>query len=299
MRVGELARRTGTTVRALRYYESAGLVVPRRLSNGYREYDPISVRLVAQIRELMALGLSVEETRPFVESIADGSDDAGVCAAALATYRSTIIGLQERIAKLTAQRDALNARLDAAAEQIVSGRPAAAVADLADLAGGAMPPLAFYATDGRPINLSALGAGRTVIFVYPLSGRPGVDLPHSLLEVHGARAGTEQATWLRDHHAELLNAGAARVYGLSAQSTGYQRELVHRLRLPYPLIPDPRLTLAAALGLPTFTAADMTLYERLTLIVSDGHIEHVFHPIPQPAPHALHVMQWLTKRRQS
>ncbi|MEK8106010.1 MerR family transcriptional regulator [Micromonospora sp. M12] len=121
MRVGELARRTGTTVRALRYYESAGLVVPRRLGNGYREYDAIAVRLVAQIRELMALGLTVEETRPFVESIAGGFDDTDVCAAAVATYRSTITNLQERIGRLTAQRDALDARLDAAAAQVVPG----------------------------------------------------------------------------------------------------------------------------------------------------------------------------------
>src|SRR6185436_11498148 len=107
MRVGELARRSGDTIRALRYYETAGLVVPRRLGNGYREYDPIAVRLVEQIRELIALGLSVEETRPFVESIASGSDEADVCAAALATYRSTITNLQHRIGKLTTQRDAL------------------------------------------------------------------------------------------------------------------------------------------------------------------------------------------------
>lgn len=296
MRVGELARRTGTTVRALRYYESAGLVVPRRLSNGYREYDPIAVRLVAQIRELMVLGLSVEETRPFVESIAGGADSADVCAAALATYRSTVAGLQERIGRLTAQRDALDARLDAAAGQIVTGSPAPG-ADPGDLVGGALPSLGFYATDGRPVDLGALGPGLSVIFVYPLTGRPGVDLPNGLLEIHGARSGTEQATWLRDHHAEIRTAGAARVYGLSAQSTGYQRELVHRLRLPYPLIPDPRLTLAAELRLPTFTAGDLTLYERLTLVVADDVVEHVFHPIPEPASHALEVMRWLTKRR--
>ncbi|MET8151348.1 MerR family transcriptional regulator [Actinoplanes sp. NPDC049668] len=298
MRVGELARRTGTTVRALRYYEAAGLVVPRRLGNGYREYDPIAVRLVDQIRELMALGLSVEETRPFVESIADGADDAHVCAAALATYRSTITGLQERIGQLTAQRDALDARLDAAASRVITAGPAAG-ADPGSLIGRAMPSLDFYATDGRPVDLAALGPGRSVIFVYPLTGRPGVDLPNGLLEIHGARASTEQAAWFRDHHTEILTAGAARVYGLSAQSTGYQRELVHRLRLPYPLIPDPKLTLAAKLGLPTSTAADMTLYDRLTLVVSDNTIEHVFHPIPAPAPHPLDVMRWLTKRRQA
>ncbi|MEU5964756.1 MerR family transcriptional regulator [Micromonospora parva] len=298
MRVGELARRTGTTVRALRYYESAGLVVPRRLSNGYREYDPIAVRLVAQIRELMALGLTVEETRPFVESIAGGADDTDVCAAAVATYRSTITNLQERIGRLTAQRDALDARLDAAATQVVPGDGTVG-GDPAALVGTSLPPLSFYGTDGRPVDLGALGAGRTVIFVYPLTGRPGVDLPNGLLEIHGARGSTEQAAWFRDHHAELRAAGAARVYGLSAQSTGYQRELAHRLRLPYPLIPDPRLTLAAALRLPTRTAGDMTLYERLTLIIADGVVEHVFHPIQDPASHPLHVMRWLTKRRQA
>ncbi|MEV4349203.1 MerR family transcriptional regulator [Actinoplanes sp. NPDC049596] len=290
MRVGELARRTGTTVRALRYYEAAGLVVPRRLSNGYREYEPIAVRQVTQIRELMALGLSVEETRPFVESIANGDD---VCAAAVATFRSTVTGLQKRIGELTAQREALDARIDEAARSVVTGAPTGSAA--ADLAGKPLPALTFYATDGRPVDLSALGPGRSVIFVYPLTGRPGVDLPRGLLEIHGARGSTDQAIWLRDHHAEILAAGAARVYGLSAQSTGYQRELVHRLGLPYPLIPDPRLGLAAALGLPTLAAGDLTLYERLTLVVTDGHVEHVFHPIPDPASHALDVMRWLVR----
>src|SRR3954452_2077665 len=296
MRVGELARRTGTTVRALRYYEAAGLVVPRRLGNGYREYPPIAVRLVQQIRELTALGLSVEETRPFVESLADGRE-ADVCAAAVATYRSAIDGLQERIGKLTAQRDGLHERLNAAAGRMPPPSPARGSADPAGLVGVPAPTLSFYATDGRPIDLAALGPGRSVVFVYPLTGRPGVDLPDSLLEIPGARGSTEQASWFRDHHAELLAAGAARMFGLSAQSIGYQRELVHRLRLPYPLLPDPRMTLATALGLPTFGAGDMVLYRRLTLVINDDVIEHVFHPVAVPAMHALEVLQWLSKHR--
>jgi DNA-binding transcriptional MerR regulator/peroxiredoxin len=296
MRVGELARRTGTTVRALRYYEAAGLVVPRRLGNGYREYEPIAVRLVQQIRELTALGLSVEETRPFVESLAEGRD-ADVCAAAVATYRSAIGGLQERIGRLTAQRDGLHDRLDVAAGRVRPPPAVRAGADPGELVGVRMPALGFYATDGRPVDLGALGPGRSIVFVYPLTGRPGVDLPASLLEIPGARGSTEQASWFRDHHAELRAAGAERVYGLSAQSTGYQRELVHRLQLPYPLLPDPRMTLAATLGLPTFRAADMVLYRRLTLIVRDDVVEHVFHPIAAPAMHALEVMRWLSQNR--
>jgi DNA-binding transcriptional MerR regulator len=295
MRVGELARQTGTTVRALRYYEAVGLVVPRRLSNGYREYDPLAVRQVAQIRELMALGLAVEETRPFVESIADGSD-GDLCAVSLATFRGTVTDMQKRIDELTAQRDALDARIDAAAREVVTEAPAVGAAP-ATLVGRRLPGRTIYASDGRPVDLGAPGPGRTVVFVYPLTGRPGVDLPRGLLEIHGARASSDQATWLRDHHAELLAAGAARVYGLSAQSTGYQRELAHRLRLPYPLIPDPKLALAAEAGLPTRSSGGLALYERLTLVVTDDVVEHVFHPIPDPASHALDVMRWLTQRR--
>ncbi|WP_433060866.1 MerR family transcriptional regulator [Dactylosporangium sp. CS-033363] len=294
MRVGELARRSGSTIRALRYYESLGLVVPRRMANGYREYDPIAERLVVQIRELTALGLTVEETRPFVESLAAGADESDVCAAALVTYRSAIVGLQSRIGQLTAQRDALEARL---ALVNVTGNPdiSGHAVQPASLVGRALPDEEIFATNGEVVNLGRLGPGRTILFVYPLTGRPGVDLPDGLLEIPGARGGTEQALWFRDHHGELLGAGAARVFGLSAQSAGYQRELAHRLRLPYPLIPDPRLTLAAAPGLPTFTAGEMTLYRRLTLVVCDDVIEHVFHPIPAPSTHANEVLRWLNR----
>ena len=293
MRVGELARRSGTTIRALRYYESLGLVVPRRTANGYREYDPAAERLVVQIRELTALGLSVEETRPFVESLAAGADESDVCAAALATYHSAICGLQSRIGQLTAQRDALEERL----ALVKVAEPAPSPAGPAGLVGRELPPVEIFATTGEPVHFGRLGPGRTILFVYPLTGRPGVDLPDGLLEIPGARGGTEQARWFRDHHGELLAAGAARVYGLSAQSLGYQQELAHRLRLPYPLIPDPRLALAAELGLPTFTQGGMTLYRRVTLVVADGRVEHVFDPIPAPSTHANEVLLWLSRAR--
>jgi peroxiredoxin len=218
----------------------------------------------------------------------------------VATFRSAISGLQERIGRLTAQRDGLHERLAAAAGRVTPPSPpspARGSTDPQTLVGAPAPHLDFYATDGRPVDLGALGPGRSVVFVYPFTGRPGVDLPSSLLDIVGARGSTEQASWFRDHHAELRAAGAARVFGLSAQSTGYQRELVHRLRLPYPLLPDPQMTLAAALGLPTFGAGEMVLYRRLTLILRDNVIEHVFHPIAAPSMHALEVMAWLTRNR--
>lgn len=57
MRIGELSQRTGVSVRALRYYEDQGLLVPERRPNGYRDYSEAAVERVAQITTLFAAGL--------------------------------------------------------------------------------------------------------------------------------------------------------------------------------------------------------------------------------------------------
>jgi peroxiredoxin len=92
----------------------------------------------------------------------------------------------------------------------------------------------------------------------------------------------------------VLEAGAD-VYGLSSQSTDYQHEAVARLHLPFPLLSDERLALAEALALPTFTVSGMRLFERLTMIVAGGVVEHVFHPVPAPDRHGEEVLTWLRR----
>lgn len=57
MRIGELARRTDTSRRLLRYYEEQGLIVSSRQPNGYRDYDEASVDRVLQVRGLLDAGL--------------------------------------------------------------------------------------------------------------------------------------------------------------------------------------------------------------------------------------------------
>ena len=91
----------------------------------------------------------------------------------------------------------------------------------------------------------------------------------------------------------LLAAGAVQVFGLSSQSSEYQREAVDRLHLPFAMLSDERLALVGALGLPTFTAGGMTLYRRLTMIVTGGAVEHVFYPVFPPDQHAQQVLDWL------
>ena len=126
-----------------------------------------------------------------------------------------------------------------------------------------------------------------------MTGRPGVDLPEGWDDIPGARGCTPESCGFRDLMADLADAGAGRVFGLSSQSSDYQREAVSRLHLPFSMLSDEGLALAAALGLPTFEAGGMTLYRRLTMIITDGVIEHVFYPIFPPDQHAQEVLGWL------
>jgi len=161
------------------------------------------------------------------------------------------------------------------------------------LPGASMPRLVLRDTGGNEVALDRLGPGRTVIYLYPLSGRPGVDLPDGWDAIPGARGCTPEACGFRDHHADLQAAGADAVYGLSSQSTDYQAELADRLGLPFPMLSDPELALAEALDLPTFEASGEQLFSRLTVVVADGRIEHAFYPIFPPDQHAAEVLEWL------
>ncbi len=165
------------------------------------------------------------------------------------------------------------------------------------LPGMRMPSVSLMSTSGDHVDLSAL-TGTTVVYCYPLTGRPDKDLPQAWDDIPGARGCTPQSCAFRDHHAELGEHGA-RVFGLSTQNTAYQREAAKRLHLPFRLLSDEKQELARALGLPTFEAEGMTLIKRLTLIVEDGKIRHVFYPVFPPDRNAEDVLGWLAEHTTS
>lgn len=117
MRIQELAALTGTTTRALRYYEAQGLLPAARSANGYRAYDEHHVRLVREIRSLQSIGFSLEDARPFVECLLEGHEAGDACPASVDVYRRKLADLDRHIGELTAIRGRLAARLDEIAPQ--------------------------------------------------------------------------------------------------------------------------------------------------------------------------------------
>lgn len=111
MRIGELARVTGASPRALRHYEEAGLIDARRAANGYRLYDEGTVTRVRNIRHLLVGGLTVDDVRAFLPCL-DGDITAGtVSAKALQVALKRLAVIDERIAAQMAVRERLAAAL--------------------------------------------------------------------------------------------------------------------------------------------------------------------------------------------
>jgi len=160
------------------------------------------------------------------------------------------------------------------------------------LPGMRVPSVVLPSTAGRMVDMGSLGVARTVIYCYPRTGVPGQALPQGWDAIPGARGCTPQTCSFRDHYAELAALGAE-VFGLSTQTTDYQREMVQRLHVPYEVLSDANFRFCEALRLPTFEVEGMRLVKRLTLVIRNGIIETVFYPVFPPDESAEQVVRWL------
>ncbi|HLY95372.1 MAG TPA: peroxiredoxin [Gaiellaceae bacterium] len=155
------------------------------------------------------------------------------------------------------------------------------------LVGLELPDLALASSVGA-VNVRDFD----VVYIYPRSGRPDRPLLPGWDETPGARGCTPQSCAFRDLYGEL----GVRVAGLSAQPLDDQLEFAERNRMPFPVIADPERKLGAALGLPTFEIAGLTLYKRITLVAEAGRIVKVFYPVFPPDANAGDVLAWLRAR---
>ena len=162
----------------------------------------------------------------------------------------------------------------------------------AHLPGAAMPSITLPATSGGAVDLARIGRPRAIVYVYPMTGTPGVPLVEGWDQIPGARGCTPETIGFRDHYQELTELGAV-VFGLSSQDPAEQAEAAARLALPFPLLSDSGLALAGQLRLPTFMAGGVVRYKRLTLVLNLGRISRVFYPVFPPDRHAAEVLAWL------
>lgn len=115
MRIGELAERTGTSRRLLRYYEEQRLITPSRALNGYREYRESHVDIVLQIKGLLDAGLPTRIIQQLLPCLDQQQTiyATDVTPEMIATLRREHIRLSERIECLTRNRKAMADYLDA------------------------------------------------------------------------------------------------------------------------------------------------------------------------------------------
>ena len=163
------------------------------------------------------------------------------------------------------------------------------------LTGLPVPAVTLESSAGQ-ISLRELAVDLAVLYVYPRTGRPDRPVPAGWDAIPGARGCTPQSCAYRDHADELAALGA-RVAGLSAQTLDDQLEFAERNRMPFPVIADPERRLGAALRLPTFEIAGLTLYKRITLVARDATIVKVFYPVFPPDANAGDVLAWLRDAR--
>lgn len=155
-----------------------------------------------------------------------------------------------------------------------------------------MPDVRLVSPNGGRASLVDLARERLVAYVYPRTGVPGQPLPTGWDDIPGARGCTPQSCAYRDALAEFERLGVT-VVGISAQPSEEQREFAAREHIPFPLLSDPNLKLAASLRLPTFEVEGTTLYKRLTFVAEASHIVKVFYPVFPPDRNATEVLAWL------
>lgn len=163
------------------------------------------------------------------------------------------------------------------------------------LTGMAMPSVSLPATSGDAVSLGDV-AGRVVVYIYPMTGQPNVALPEGWDDIPGARGCTPQSCSFRDHFGELQALGVDQVFGLSTQTTEYQREVAERLHLPFPVLSDASGALTKALNLPVMEVEGRVLLKRMAWVIEDGVIVKTFYPVFPPDRNADDVLDWLRAR---
>jgi peroxiredoxin len=152
------------------------------------------------------------------------------------------------------------------------------------IAGTRLPDVALPATRGGDVNLARFQE-RAIIFVYPMTGTPGVPNPPDWDTIPGAHGSTAEAEGFRDAH-DAYELRGYEIFGISAETSDEQKAFASRAGISYLLLSDAQLAFADALRLPRFETGGKVFLKRLTLIARNGVIYRTIYPVHPPDTHA-------------
>lgn len=162
----------------------------------------------------------------------------------------------------------------------------------AHLPGLTVPDIALLSTNNDWVRLSRI-KGRSVVFVYVRTRVPGQTALYDYWDsIPGAAGCTLESCGFRDHYLKFVAIDVC-IFGISSESASVQKQAAQRLNLPFPLLTDLDFELDMAMKLPMFDLNEHTLLKRLTMVLKDGVVEHVFYPVFPPDTHAEEVLAWL------
>ena len=157
-----------------------------------------------------------------------------------------------------------------------------------------IPDISLPTQNGNYLKLHRVDTFRLIIYCYPMTGRPDRPLPNNWHNIPGAEGCTIQTCSFRDNYDQLIINNALPI-GVSTQSEEDIKEMTDRLQVPFDVLSDEQLLFCSTLKLPTFSIGNNTFMKRLTLIVEQSVIKHVFYPILPPHKNIVEVLNWLKK----
>jgi MerR family Zn(II)-responsive transcriptional regulator of zntA len=108
LRIGDLAKRAGTTMRTIRYYEERGLLEPAgRTKGGFRLYHEEELRRLRLIRNLQVLDIPLAQVKAFFDQRRRGRVAAEIAPALQGVLREHLRDMERRIAQYRAMQDSV------------------------------------------------------------------------------------------------------------------------------------------------------------------------------------------------
>lgn len=109
MRISELSRKTGASIRSLRYYELKGLLTSEREENGYRIYSQLMIERVKTIQFYLSLGFTTDQIEGILNCVMKNREEQ--CDDVLPLYEQKLAEIEEQLGTLQQLKSNLNDRI--------------------------------------------------------------------------------------------------------------------------------------------------------------------------------------------